>query len=400
MPGFLDRHRAARLMREQGLDALVLAQPETIKYATGAFPGVATFWRRAGAAFLLVPADPAAPLTAIVGDLQARAFAAQSGIGDVRSHRIWVEAGAFPGSDGDRRPSRSPRPAQFSLAQSLDLLRECFEERGLIQGRVGLELAFVSAADCPAFLELPVRWQDCTRLVEQLRAVKAPDEIAHLRLAAGCSSAGLMHLTQAIEPGMDAAAMTAIWRQAAFAEAERMGAKPPDSSWAYIAVGGDGFAPGGPAQPGDLIKIDVGCIVAGYSSDGARTAVLGAPSPEATRIYDALRAAFDAGFSLLKPGMPLAEIYRATAGVMWDRGFETYGRGHFGHGVGASIWSEEWPFISADSEAALEPGMVMAFETPWYIDGLGGFIIEDQVLITDSGAEVMAPLPRDLIRVG
>ena len=88
-----------------------------------------------------------------------------------------------------------------------------------------------------------------------------------------------------------------------------------------------------------------------------------------------------------------------TASAMWDQGFETYGRGHFGHGVGASIWSEEWPFISAESAAVLEPNMVLAFETPWYIDGLGGFIIEDQVLITDTGCDVMAPLPRDLLRI-
>jgi Xaa-Pro aminopeptidase len=84
---------------------------------------------------------------------------------------------------------------------------------------------------------------------------------------------------------------------------------------------------------------------------------------------------------------------------MWDAGYDQYGRGHFGHGVGSSIWSEEWPFISADADAVLEPGMVMAFETPWYIRGLGGFIIEDQVLITASGAEVMAPLPRELLRI-
>ena len=51
------------------------------------------------------------------------------------------------------------------------------------------------------------------------------------------------------------------------------------------------------------------------------------------------------------PVSPLAEIYRATARRMWDLGFETYGRGHFGHGVGSSIWSEEWPFISATSDA-------------------------------------------------
>ena len=117
------------------------------------------------------------------------------------------------------------------------------------------------------------------------------------------------------------------------------------------------------------------------------------------RIYDALHRAFDAGFDLLKPGTALADIYRVTSTTMWDQGFETYGRGHFGHGVGASIWSEEWPFISADSDAVLEPNMVLAFETPWYIDGLGGFIIEDQVLITDRGCDVMAPLPRELTRI-
>lgn len=399
MPGYLDRHRAARLMQEQGLSALLLAQPESISYAAGAFPGVATFWRRAGAALLLVPADPDAPLAAIVGDLQARDFTRQSGISDTRSHRIWVEAGPPPGADPEK-PVRTPRPAQFSLAATLGQLRDLLAERHLLDQPIGLELGFISAADYPAFAALPVRWRDATRLVERLRAVKAPDEIAHLRHAALFARAGMQALFETAETGMDAARLTSLWREAALAEARQLGHPQPQSSWAYIAVGGDGFAPGGPLQPGDLVKIDVGCVVAGYSSDGARTAVLGTPSVEATRLYDALRRAFDTGLPLLRPGTPLVEIYRATAGCMWNQGFETYGRGHFGHGVGASIWSEEWPFIAADSDAVLEPGMVMAFETPWYVDGLGGLIIEDQVLITETGAEIMAPLPHDLVRLG
>ena len=75
---------------------------KSIIYATGAFPGVATYWRRAGAAFVVVPADEAAPLAAIVGDLQAKAFAAQSGIADVRSHR-------HLGRDRRTTPKRSRR---------------------------------------------------------------------------------------------------------------------------------------------------------------------------------------------------------------------------------------------------------------------------------------------------
>lgn len=398
MPGFLDRHRAARLMQEQGLAALVLAQPESIQYATGAFPGVATNWRRAGAAFVVVPADETAPLTAIVGDLQARSFAAQSGIADVRSHRIWVETGVYPETASDR-PLRTPRPAQYELKDALALLRDVLSERGLLNSRVGLELGFIPAADYPAFDAIAVAWQDCTRLVEKLRSIKAPLEIERLRNAALYSAAGLSRLVQAIEPGMDAARMAEVWKDAAFGEAQRLGHLAPQSAWSYIAVAGDGFAPGGPVRAGDLIKIDVGCVVAGYSSDGGRTAVLGTPHPEAVRVYDAMHRAFDAGFALLRPGMRLADIYRTTSVSMWNQGFEAYGRGHFGHGVGASVWSEEWPFIAAKSDAVLEPNMVLAFETPWYIEGLGGFIIEDQVLITQSGCEVMAPLPRELLRI-
>jgi Xaa-Pro dipeptidase len=397
-------------MAEQGIDALVLAQPETIKYATGAFPGVATFWRRAGAAFVVVPRD--GPMTAIVGDLQAEAFKAQSSITDVRTHRIWVETGHFNqhgeiaealvASDvANGKPMRQSRPAQYDLHASLGLLHEVLSERGLVNACVGLELGFVAARDFPVFTEMMphVTWIDATNLVERLRSIKSPHEINVLRTAAELSGTGLRALTQAITPGMDAARMTEIWRTAALTEAKHRRLPIPVSTWAYIAVAGDGFTPGGPAQIGDLIKIDVGCVIDGYSSDGGRTAVLGKAGPTARKVYDALHRSFDAGIALLQPGISLSAVYRAAAKTMWDSGFTTYGRGHFGHGVGASIWSEEWPFISADTTAVAEPGMVLAFETPYYIAGLGGFIIEDQFLVTETGIEVMAPSPRHLIEV-
>ena len=415
LTGFLNRHHASRLMLEQGLAALVLAQPESLTYATGAFPGVAVNWRRAGAAFLVVPCDPAAPLTAIVGDLQADTFKERSGIADVRSHRIWVETGRYDSpSDPENvarslvendlamgKPQRQPRPAQFDPQTSLGLLRDTLAERGLLNQRIGLEMGFVAARDFAMFTSLMpnISWWDATHLVERLRAIKAPQEIAYLRTAAELSRDGLLALTQAIAPGMGADQMTAIWREAVLAEARSRNLPPPASTWAYIAVGGDGFSPGGPACPGDLIKIDVGSVIEGYSSDGGRTAVLGSPGRAAQKVYDALHTSFEAGLALLKPGAALSEVYRATATTMWDAGFSTYGRGHFGHGVGASIWSEEWPFISADATAVAEPGMVLAFETPYYIKGLGGFIIEDQILITENGVEVMAPSSRELTSI-
>ena len=415
MPGYLDRHRAARLMQEQGLSALVLAQPESITYASGAFPGVAAFWRRVGAAFVIVPHD--GPVTAIVGDLQVEAFKQQSQIDDVRSHQVWVETGHFDRQSDDPKNVaralvnrdlakgkrvREPRPAQYDMRAAVGLLREALAECGLLKARIGFELGFVATRDMAIFNSLmpEVSWVDATNLVERLRAIKAPKEIEYLRTAAELSRAGVIALVEAIVPGMDAAGMTNIWREAALAEVGRRNLPPLASAWAYIAVGGDGFAPGGPAQIGDLIKIDVGCVIEGYSSDGGRTAVLGRAGLAERKVYDALSKSFDAGFEMLRPDVPLRDVYEAVSTTMWDAGFSTYGRGHFGHGVGASIWSEEWPFISADATATAEPGMVLAFETPYYIKGLGGFIIEDQILITETGTEVMAPSSRDLIEVG
>ena len=408
--GYLDRSRAQRLMAEQGLDALVLAQPESIKYATGAFPGVATYWRRAGAAFVVVPHD--GPMTAIVGDLQAETFKAQSGIDDVRTHRIWVETGRFDGQpdvadalvSGDvarGNAHRLPRPAQYDISAAVSLLRDSLVERGLLDARIGMELGFIAVRDFSIFTELMPQaiWADATNLVERLRAIKSPREIEILRTAAELSSAGLRALLPDLALGMDAARMTEIWRDAALTEASRRGLPPPASTWAYIAVGGDGFAPGGPAQKGDLIKMDVGCVIDGYSSDGGRTAVMGPAGRAERRVYDALHKSFEAGFAALQPGVSLRSVYRTVATTMWDAGFSTYNRGHFGHGVGASIWSEEWPFISADATPMAEPGMVLAFETPYYIKGLGGFIIEDQILITETGTEVMAPMARNLNEV-
>ena len=359
-------------MLEQGLSALVLAQPESITYAAGAFPGVATNWRRAGAAFLVVPCDASMPLTAIVGDLQADAFKTHSKIADVRSHPIWVETGRYDNDSDPENVARSlvekdmamgklprqPRPAQYDPQASLGLLRDALAERNLLNQRIGLEMGFVAARDLAMFTSLMpnVSWVDATHIVERLRAIKAPQEIAYLRTAAELSRAGLAALTQAITPGMDADQMTAIWRSAALAEAASKNLRPPASTWAYIAVGGDGFAPGGPVRTGDLVKIDVGCVIEGYSSDGGRTAVLGRAGRGAQNVYDALHKSFDAGLALLKPGVALNDVYRAVATTMWDAGFTTYGRGHFGHGVGASIWSEEWPFISADATAVGRAG--------------------------------------------
>jgi Xaa-Pro dipeptidase len=406
--GFLDRQRAAREMAASGLDALLLTRPESVRYAAGAFPGVASLWRQAAAALLLVPADPSKPLAAVVGDLERESFARTSSLDQVATHPIWVETAELgEASEGDvaaaitaaaQRPPGFTRPATYDPAQALRALAPALQSGGLDRGHVGLEMDFVSVAEFPLFQAAfpAVRWHDASRLVERLRMVKHPGEIELLRKAAALTSAGLGEVLAALRPGLDAAAMRTLFAEALDREAAARGVTEAVTHWAYIAVGPDGFAPGDSAEPGDVIKIDVGAVVAGYSADMARTAVIGRASPAQRRLYDAVHRSFDAALELLRPGVPLGALHAAATQAMHASGFTSYERGHFGHSLGATLFNEEWPFVSAGSGVELEPGMIMVLEAPYYVRGLGGFILEDQFLVTEHGAEVLSPLPRPL----
>ena len=103
--------------------------------------------------------------------------------------------------------------------------------------------------------------------------------------------------------------------------------------------------------------------------------------------------------SALRPGQPLGQAHAAATRTMHAAGFTSFSRGHFGHSVGAGVFSEEWPFIAAGSDVQLEPNMVIAVEAPYYVRGIGGFIIEDQFLVREDGLELLSPLPRDLLEI-
>ncbi|WP_422373124.1 M24 family metallopeptidase [Hoeflea sp.] len=408
MPAFLDRIRAQGLMQEAGIDALILLSAEAFRHATGAAAGVATMWREAGAVAVLVPADASVPEMAVASDLFAPAFRAASHIADLRESPIWVEALEASDFDPDlpaapqiaaRRadaPGPAQRPATFDPGICYAHLRDALVERGLAQGRIGVEMAAISAADLPALkAALPdVGLIDATSICRRLRAIKAPGEIDRLRQAVTLAEQGIRSIQEAIRTGVSRDELAAVWSDTIRMHAAGLALT---GAWEYISVGRNPWGGNAVASPGDLIKVDVGCLIDGYTSDTGRTFVLGKPSRAASEIHAALMAGFEAGFRRLSPGTPLSEVHRAAGEAIRARGFDSYARGHFGHSLGTGPGSEEWPFIAADATEMVTPGMVLAFECPWYITGLGGFIIEDQVEITADGPVSMNSLPHELI---
>ena len=235
--------------------------------------------------------------------------------------------------------------------------------------------------------------------MRRLRAIKSPEEVERLRRGCALAEAGLAHLVSGITEGQSRAEVSNLWRAGVADAVRERGVADLTGHWDFVSVGADPWAKNGLVVRGALVKADVGCVIGGYSSDSARSYSFGPADPVACAIYDVLREAFETGIATIRPGVALRDVYALTSAVMHRAGFTGYSRGHFGHSVGASVGMEEWPFISVDSAVIIEPGMVLAFETPFYANGIGSLMIEDQLLVTETGAEVMNTLPRELVDV-
>jgi len=411
---FLNRERATRLLEAAELDALIVAEPEGFQYATGAGQGVAGLFRRAGAGFAVVPADPALPVGAVLTDAAADAFRAASPVVDLRTHPSWIEAAdvrdladsdlsaaAMANAAWARRPAGFSRPATFALSAAIACLRDLLTARRLQHARLGFDLDYIAANDARAIAAGLAGAQalDGSPTLDRLRMVKAPGEIDRLRRGCELGEAGVAALAAGARAGHTLADLRDLFRAGVAAEAERRDVAPPDAAYEYIAIGPHPWTPGIVA-PGAIIKADVVCVVDGYASDTSRNFVFGPASPRQRDLHRALEEAFAAGEPLLRPGAALRDIHAAVTAAMDRSGFAGYRRGHFGHGLGHSLFSEQWPFIAADAEVELEADMMMAFETPLYLDGVGAFNLEDQMLITADGPAPVNRLPRTLVEIG
>jgi len=147
-------------------------------------------------------------------------------------------------------------------------------------------------------------------------------------------------------------------------------------------------------EPGDPVVFDFGTRVDGYPSDTTRTVVLdGTPSSEFEAVHEVVRAAQAAAVEAVEPGVEARAVDRAARDVIEAAGYGEQFVHRTGHGVGLDVHEE--PYVSADSTATLEPGMVFSVEPGVYLAGEFGVRIEDLVVVTDDGCERLNDSSRD-----
>lgn len=226
-------------------------------------------------------------------------------------------------------------------------------------------------------------------LVAGLREVKDSDEIARLRAAAllGCELFDGM-LTY-LEEGLTEVAVAAELEHAArLAGAEGM------SFETIVASGERSALPHGRATKAKLprrgfVTLDFGVVLNGYLSDMTRTLHMGKALEGEREVYDSVLEAQEAAVAVVAPGVTAGEVDEAARGVLRRVGLDKYFTHSTGHGVGLEI--HEGPRLAAKQTQVLEQGMVITIEPGVYIPGKFGLRIEDMVLVTSKGGEVLTP---------
>jgi Xaa-Pro aminopeptidase len=391
--------RIADALRRNRLDALVALTPENAAYLSGRTSGIGSMWRLPGIVVVAVGRDGALAVSA--GDSEIDAYPADRFARFV--HPFWIERLDLRDATGGSLPERIDlarpggpvaRPAQFDDAAMFAAAASAIRAVTPPGGHAGADLSLVSAdflrrlRDASPGLELT----DATAVFADLRAIKDPDEIANLRLAAELTVAGIAGARDGLRVGQSATAVTAlyqtaIWRKAA-ADDRFAGLRDVEG---LVGVG-DGSRPDVRVAPRETVKLDMQVDVGGQHSDIGRTFAI-APSADQLLIYAALRDALAAAEAAVRPGATFQQVYAAGTEAMRAKGFANYSRGHLGHSIGLAHNYEEPPFIAPDETRPIVPGMAISVELPYYVLGVGAFQLERMLLVTDDGHEALDDLP-------
>jgi Xaa-Pro dipeptidase len=240
-----------------------------------------------------------------------------------------------------------------------------------------------------------IRIESVERELIRIRSIKGADEVASMRKAVEIAERALGVLMDEVEPGMSelqiGARLSVLMTQHggegdSFAPAVQTG---PNSANPHAPAGDRKL------QKDEFLLIDFGCRVNGYPSDITRTFCLGTPSAEMQRIYDTVLRANEAAQKAAKAGVAMGAVDAAARAVISDAGYGDYFTHRTGHGLGLDI-HEPIPQIAGGVEDLLEPGMAFTIEPGIYLPGLGGVRIEDNVVVTESGIDVLTSYERRL----
>lgn len=355
----MDAGRVINLMEQRQLDAVVACSPENVRYLSGSFIITQRLIRERLAAVVIPKSG--APVFLVCG-IEESLVRSESWIRDVRTY---IELAESP------------------IQKLADLLRE----RGLERKRVGIEEKYLTVEQYCQFQALlpSATLCRCDNLLTELRRIKTPEEIQLLKFAALTTKKAVETAFCLANPGNTereiARSMTDILLQT--------GANSVD--FLVLGAGQRGtlvhpMPSEKRIEEGEIVRVDVGGLFSGYYSDLARTAVVGKANTRQADIYAKMIEIQKAVIAQMRPGAEISSLYNLQQSLFQQNGLP-FNTPHIGHGIGVDL--HEDPMIAPSNHDLLEENMVINVE-PFCLDGTqAGYHIEDLVLVTGAGPQVL-----------
>ncbi|RFB38738.1 M24 family metallopeptidase [Brevibacillus sp. VP] len=363
----MDQRRLTQLrsfMEEQQTEAILVTLPMHVYYLTGFFTD--PHERFMG---LVIPADGEPVL--IVPGLDRNAAEAASSVQKIMTH-----------TDTDN-------PYQI-LKQALpqNIKRLAVEKSHLT---VSIYEAMVKELDVPTYI-------DVEEPLRQMRLIKSVDEVARIKRACETIEEVLRQCLPKVKVGVTEAEIVA---ELEFLM-KKLGSQGPSFSTMVLSGPNSALPHGKPGSRkianGEFLLFDMGVLQDGYISDITRTFAVGEINDKQKEVYQTVLAANLAAIEATRPGVVLADLDQVARQVIADKGYGEYFTHRLGHGMGMDV--HEYPSVHGANKDKLVSGMTFTIEPGIYLPEVGGVRIEDDVLVTDTGVEILTSYPKELQIIG
>lgn len=383
-------YRIKELLRKKGLDGAIVSSPENFHYVTGFGGHQHTVSRQPGFTLAVMRADDKVPTHLTTMDFEAATFRIKAtGLNFVVDpYDTWVGLKTW-----DEIAHGAVVPDKTAMESSMDKLVQFMKACDLANKKVGVELDYLPVPYYKSLTEKfpEAEFVDISDLFVYARSVKQPDEIEMFRNLCRIADHGFTEVSKIAKIGVSERELVQCFRE----DVIKSGFCAP-SAWSMFSTGPSSARltlPGdGVVKDGDVVKFDAGVNAEFdfYTTDTSRAWIIGNGDPALLKLKDRLYEGQRRMIAAAKPGLPINELYHTAYDYVKEM-FPCYRRGHQGHSISMGPATAETPYINASETRPLEAGMILAMEVPCYIDGVNGFNIEDMVLITEDGCEVLTP---------
>ena len=242
-----------------------------------------------------------------------------------------------------------------------------------------------------------IRWVSDENVIEKLRAVKDPEELAAISEAAILISNVFQQVVPLVKPGVSELDLAAEIEHriksggGSGPSFETIVASGPRSAWAHARPTPK------PLRKSELVVFDQGAIIRGYCSDMTRTVHVGEAAARARSLYHAVLEAQQAAKQAVRPGAKAGDVDKAARAALKRQKLDRYFTHSTGHGLGLEV--HELPRLGKGDGTVLREGMVLTVEPGVYLEGVGGIRIEDDVVVTATGYSDLTSAPRDFLEL-